>query len=62
MLKENRRKLLITSAIILLPVLAGLILWNDLPARVATHWGADGQPNGWSSRGLSSTMNRTNSP
>lgn len=50
MIKNNKWKIIISSAIILLPILAGLILWNSLPEQMATHWGADGEANGWSSR------------
>ena len=50
MLKQNKRKLLISSAVILLPALVGLLLWNQLPARMATHWGLDGTTDGWSGR------------
>ena len=35
---------------ILLPLLAGLVLWNRLPESVAIHFGPDGQPDGWSGR------------
>lgn len=49
-LKEHKGILILTSIIILSPVLIGLLLWNQLPAEVATHFGSDGQPNGWSSR------------
>ena len=52
MLKNHKRTLVVTSGLILLPILAGLIFWNDLPARMVTHWGPDGRPNGWSSRGF----------
>ena len=31
MLRENKRKLFLSSAVILLPVLFGLIVWNRLP-------------------------------
>lgn len=43
---------LVIAAVTLLPMLAGVILWDRLPEQVATHWGADGEPNGWSSRGF----------
>ena len=33
-----------------LPILVGLVLWNQLPERMTTHWGVDGQPDGWSSK------------
>ena len=50
MMRQNKRKLLISSLIILLPVLAGLLLWSRLPERMPTHWGLDGTVDGWSSR------------
>ncbi|MBQ9940908.1 MAG: SdpI family protein [Clostridia bacterium] len=42
MLKKNKFKIIISSAIILLPALFGVIMWNELPHMMATHWGADG--------------------
>ena len=50
MMKQNKGKLVITSLIILLPMLAGCLLWNQLPDKIATHFGADNQANGWSSK------------
>lgn len=50
MKKFNKTQLIITSVVILLPIIAGLIMWNDLPDIIATHWGADNQPNGFSSK------------
>ncbi len=50
MIKKNLKTLLITSAIILLPVLAGVILWDQLPERIPTHWNAAGEVDGWSSK------------
>lgn len=52
MLKEKKWTLILSSAMIVLPVLAGLLLWDTLPERMVTHWGMDGQANGWSSRGF----------
>ena len=49
-MKEYRKLLIITTLITLLPIIAGLILWNQLPDQIATHWGADGQANGWSGK------------
>lgn len=49
-LKENKWKLILTSLLILLPTLAGLILWDKLPDRIPIHFGADGKADGWSSR------------
>lgn len=50
MLKKNKGTLLLTSFIIILPILFGLLVWNRLPERMVTHWGVDGTANGWSSR------------
>ena len=46
MIKKNLKKLLLTSAVILLPMIAGIILWDRLPGTMNIHWGADGQPDG----------------
>lgn len=50
MIRENKRKLLLSSIVILLPILFGLIFWNELPEQMVTHWGIDGEPDGWSGR------------
>ena len=50
MLKKNKGKLILSSIVILLPMVIGLLLWEQLPERFATHWGIDGTPNGWSGR------------
>lgn len=49
-MKEYRGKIIITSIITLLPIVVGLVLWNKIPETIATHWGVDNKPNGWSSR------------
>ena len=43
-------QLIISSILILLPIVFGLFLWDQLPDTFATHWGVDGQPDGWSSK------------
>ena len=50
MIKKNWKTLLITSVVILLPILAGLILWNQLPDQIPSHWDAAGEIDGWSSK------------
>ena len=50
MIKKNWKVLLITSVVILLPILAGLILWDQLPEQMPTHWNASGEVDGWSSK------------
>lgn len=49
-MKKNSKSLLVAAVVILLPMLAGIILWDRLPERMATHWGIDGSANGWNSR------------
>ena len=50
MLKKYRKTLIITTIITLLPVLAGLILWNKLPEQFPIHFNAAGEVDGWSSK------------
>lgn len=50
MIKKYMKQLIISSVAILLPIVIGLILWNALPGRFATHWGIDGQADGWSGK------------
>ena len=50
MKKIDKKTLLITSIITLLPVVVGLLLWDKLPDTIPTHFGMDGTPNGWSSK------------
>ncbi len=50
MIKKNWKVLLITSVAILLPMLAGIILWNQLPEKIPSHWNAVGEIDGWSSK------------
>ena len=49
-MKFNKVLLLVTSVLILLPILVGAFTWDILPGEMATHWGADGMANDWSSR------------
>ena len=50
MIKKNWSALLITSIVILLPILAGLFLWNQLPEQLPMHWDVNGQVDGWGSK------------
>lgn len=50
MMKNNKKQLIISSIIILLPILVGLLFWNYFPERMAIHWNMDGEPDGWSGR------------
>lgn len=50
MLRDNKKTLILTSIIILLPAVIGLILWNKLPDNMATHFGINNLPDGFSSK------------
>ena len=50
MIKKNKLTLIITSIITLLPCVFGLIMWDKLPNTMATHWGVDGNADGFGSK------------
>ena len=50
MWKEQKKTIVFTSILILLPILLGVYFWNQLPDVVVTHFGYGGEPNGWSSK------------
>ena len=52
MIKKNLKVLIITSIIILLPMVAGLFLWNRLPEQIPFHWNAAGEIDGWASKAV----------
>ena len=49
-MKEHKGKLIFSSLLVLLPLAAGLLLWNRLPEQLPMHWNAAGQIDGWGSR------------
>lgn len=50
MMKQNKIKIVITSLIIMIPMLTGIILWKRLPDTLAIHFGPDNTANGWGSK------------
>lgn len=52
MFKKYKKQLILSSLVILLPIVFGLVMWNQLPDSLTTHWGIDGQADGWSSKGF----------
>lgn len=50
MLKANRRTLIITSIVTVLPILIGIFFWNRLPDEMATHFGRGNEADGFSSK------------
>lgn len=49
MILKNKKLLVITSLLTLLPIPIGLLLWNRFPETMAIHWGFSGQPDGFAS-------------
>ncbi|MCP1638514.1 putative membrane protein [Streptococcus gallinaceus] len=49
-MKINKKLLCITSLVICLPILVGLLVWKQLPAQMPTHFGISGQADGYSSK------------
>ena len=52
MLKANRKTLIITSIVTILPMLIGILCWNRLPDVMATHFGINNEANGFSSKAI----------
>ncbi len=50
MIKKNLKTLIITSIVTLLPILAGIILWDKLPEQIAIHFDTQGVADGFSSK------------
>jgi uncharacterized membrane protein len=48
--KKNKWKIIISSLVTLLPIVAGLILWDKLPDMVPSHWGPTGEVDAYSSK------------
>ena len=46
MIRKHLKILIITSVIVLLPVLTGIIFWNQLPDQLPIHWNAAGEVDG----------------
>jgi len=47
MIKSNLKTIIITSIVTILPIAAGLILWDKLPAQMPLHWNAAGEADGF---------------
>ena len=52
MFKKYLRTLVIASLVLLIPVIVGLLLWDKLPEQIPTHWGINGEVDGWSSKAM----------
>lgn len=49
-MKLNKKLMILTTVLCLLPMLAGAAVYNRLPMQIATSFGLDGRPNGYSGR------------
>ena len=47
MIKRNKLTLIVSSIVILLPMLLGLLADNVLPEEITVHWGIDGSADGF---------------
>lgn len=50
MIKKNKTQLIISSIIILLPIVIGLLIRSYLPEQIVTYWNPNGGSHLWSSR------------
>ena len=50
MFKQYKRTLILTSLVLLIPIIVGLLLWNQLPDPMPSHWNIHGEVDGWSSK------------
>ena len=39
MIKNNKKLAILSSVVTLLPILFGLMFWNQLPQSMVSHWG-----------------------
>lgn len=49
-MKKINKEFLMTALVIALPMVIGAIFWNQLPEKIPTHFGIDGQADGYSSK------------
>ena len=49
-MKTNKKTLILTTLVCLIPIVAGALLYSRLPETMATHWNMNGEPDGFSSR------------
>ena len=47
MIKQNKKTLILTSIITLLPIIFGYVVWNILPESLPVHWNIKGEVDGY---------------
>ena len=50
MIRENKKTIIVTMALLFVPVIVGLFLWDKLPEQLPMHWNAKGEINGYGSK------------
>ena len=50
-MKRNKGVVILTAIVLLLPMVIGLILWNELPDQIPMHWNIHGEVDAWGSKG-----------
>ena len=50
MFKQYKKTLILTSLVLLIPMIVGLLLWDELPDPMPSHWNIHGEFDGWSSK------------
>ena len=50
MIKKRWKMMILTSLVLLVPVVVGLLLWNQLPEQLPSHWDINGNVDGWSEK------------
>ena len=50
MKKQYKKQLILTSIVTLLPILAGVLLWDQLPEQLPIHWNINGEVDSWGSK------------
>ncbi len=50
MMKDKKLLIIITTLLIFIPTVVGLIYWDQLPIQIPTHWNADGEVDRYSGK------------
>jgi uncharacterized membrane protein len=51
-MKPNTATALATSIVCLLPIIPGILLWDQLPEQLIMHWNAAGEPDGYAPKAI----------
>ena len=50
LIRKYKRTLIISTLVLLIPVIVGLLLWEQLPDPMPFHWNIQGEVDGWASK------------